>query len=992
MFRGLSPQHAVLLFALSSTRTAVAEMTAPPGYSPLKSDADSSFTPSITPRRRPLADRTALAAIVSLALIAPFTLVAYPSILGKSTTTAKTVPSPLVAQAFGESLATCNRLHTLPGPPKKFGERTKSDRYVEGTPSVLIRNATIWTGEDNGHEVLHGDILLANGIIKSVGSIVDINSLPANAVIHQAHGAFHSHIGVDAAPSLSGASDTNSVQKPVLPYLRSLDGINTHDLAYKRSISGGVTTALVLPGSANNIGGQAFVIKLRATKEKTPDSLVLEMPYHIPTPNKTVWDPEDPPRWRHMKMACGENIRRVYKQTRLDLSYNFRSALEKARSIKISQDEYCEKAVQASARGDILEEKFPYDLEWEALVDVLRGKVKVNTHCYESTDFSAFIRHTNEFQFPVAAFHHAHEAYIVPDLLKTAWNSTPAVAIFATNARYKREAWRGSEYAAKILSENNITVIMKSDHPVLDSRFLLFEAQQAHHFGLPENLALASIITLSAKTAGFGHRLGLVRPGFDSDLVLWDSHPLTLGATPLQVFIDGIAQLHDPFTAKPLSTAALAPAMASMPESPLTLQDDDDSLPTEVQAKFIDEVFFTNVSEVMVKSSTGSGLEALAGTGTGEGPFSVHIRAGEVICAGQCSSASSHGKEVNLLGGSLLPPLIGFGPALGLVDIISESSTKDAAVYDALLDGDLSQTQQLWGPTVAVRAIDGLGFGGKHLKVAHQAGVTKAVTAPLGDGFFRGVSVAFRTNAANILDSHAILKDVVALHVTVGHFKLTQRASISTQIAELRGLLLGTTSTDTSTSTTPDYFRMAGRGEIPLVINAWKADTIATIILLKREVEKHSKKPLKWIIHGGQESHLVANELADAKISVILSPPRAFPASWDERRAVPGPPMTQRSAVNILHNAGVLVGLGVPEEWMARLLLWEAAWASRDSNAEISRRDAVAWLTSNLETILDLPAPHKRTEFVAYERDPFEFGSRPVAASSGDGQSIELFE
>lgn len=229
--------------------------------------------------------------------------------------------------------------------------------------------------------------------------------------------------------------------------------------------------------------------------------------------------------------------------------------------------------------------------------------------------------------------------------------------------------------------------------------------------------------------------------------MLWDSHPLTLGATPLQVFIDGIAQLDDPYTGQPLSTSTSAPSIASMPKSPLTLDDDNDGLPSDrvdLGPTFLDEVFFTNVSEVLVKS--GSSLESLT---VGAGPFSVHIKAGEVVCAGQCDSASPSARSINLLGGSILPPLVGFGPALGLVDIISESSTKDAAVYDPLLDGDLSQTQQLWGPTVAVRAIDGLGFAGKHLKVAHLAGVTKAVTAPLGDGFFRGVSVAFRTNAAN---------------------------------------------------------------------------------------------------------------------------------------------------------------------------------------------------------------------------------------------------
>jgi hypothetical protein len=127
-----------------------------------------------------------------------------------------------------------------------------------------------------------------------------------------------------------------------------------------------------------------------------------------------------------MIAACGENIRRVYHQTRLDLAWNFRSSFEKARSIKVQQDEYCDKASIARGEGRVLAERFPEELQWESLVDVLRGKVSVATHCYETTDLATFIRHTNEFQFPLAAFHHAHEAYLVPDLLKSAWgNSTP---------------------------------------------------------------------------------------------------------------------------------------------------------------------------------------------------------------------------------------------------------------------------------------------------------------------------------------------------------------------------------------------------------------------------------------------------------------------------------------------------------------------------------------------------------------------------------------
>lgn len=108
----------------------------------------------------------------------------------------------------------------------------------------------------------------------------------------------HSHLGVDSAPELSGSDDTNSVNGITQPWLRSLDGLNTHDEAYRLSVSGGVTTSNVLPGSADAIGGQAFTIKLRPTKERSTSSLLLEPPFSV---NGTDYHLSDRPRWRQMK-------------------------------------------------------------------------------------------------------------------------------------------------------------------------------------------------------------------------------------------------------------------------------------------------------------------------------------------------------------------------------------------------------------------------------------------------------------------------------------------------------------------------------------------------------------------------------------------------------------------------------------------------------------------------------------------------------------------
>ncbi|KAI5114720.1 hypothetical protein M0805_001359, partial [Coniferiporia weirii] len=240
-------------------------------------------------------------------------------------------------------------------------------------------------------------------------------------------------------------------------------------------------------------GGQGFVIKLRDTAERTPTSKLLEPPFTLNSSSTIDWSL--PPRWRQMKHACGENPRGVYGNTRMDNIWAFREVYDKARQIKEKQDSYCEKALASEWTGL---GSFPDDLQWEALVDVLRGRVKVQVHCYEAVDLDDLVRLTNEFKFPIAAFHHAHETYLVPDLLKKAYGHAPASALFATNARYKREAYRGSEFAAKILAENGIQVVMKSDHPVQNSRYLLYEAQQAHYYGLPDNIALAAVTTTPA--------------------------------------------------------------------------------------------------------------------------------------------------------------------------------------------------------------------------------------------------------------------------------------------------------------------------------------------------------------------------------------------------------------------------------------------------------------------------------------------------------------
>lgn len=156
------------------------------------------------------------------------------------------------------------------GPPQDFYSRTHSDRFEKGTRPVLVKNTKIWTGRKNGTEVVHGDILMDKGIIKDIGSLrgTSSESYGRGLMVLDAKGAWvtpglvdiHSHIGNRPSPNLSGTQDDNSLKGTIQPWLRSLDALNTYDESYLLSIAGGVTTSLVLPGSANVIGKSSEIL------------------------------------------------------------------------------------------------------------------------------------------------------------------------------------------------------------------------------------------------------------------------------------------------------------------------------------------------------------------------------------------------------------------------------------------------------------------------------------------------------------------------------------------------------------------------------------------------------------------------------------------------------------------------------------------------------------------------------------------------------------
>ncbi|KAF7792287.1 hypothetical protein EIP86_003323 [Pleurotus ostreatoroseus] len=925
----------------------------------------------------------------------------------------RTIHIPRDASA---TLARCRALTRTPGPAASFQThtRTKSDRFEAETKPVLVRNARLWTGRLEGREVFVGDVLLDGGIIRAVaqGRISEkLLGEMRNLTVVEADGAWvtpgiidvHSHLGVIPSPALIGANDGNSIKGLAQPWLRSVDALNTHDEGYAHAIAGGLTTALVLPGSADAIGGQAFPIKLRPTKERSPTSMLLE-----PSFGDNSSDPSQPMHWRHIKHACGENPSRTYDGTRMDTFWAFRKAYDTARTIKESQDEYCAHVLQGDWAA-VDRKEFPESLQWEALVDVLRGRVKVQTHCYEAVDIDDFVRLSNEFKFPVAAFHHAHEAWLVPDVLKRAYEHPPAIAMFAAFSRYKREAYRHSEFAPRVLADNDIDVIMKSDHPAIVSRYLIHEAAQAHYWGLQEHIALSSVITTPARVLGLDHRVGYIQQDRlrspyalnGTHLVIWDSHPLALGATPSQVFIDGISQITSPSALNKAGNAQRAPQTPDFARERADAVKYEGLPPLAPPRSRSGTVVFANVSHVWLGGAGGVVADAFMDLADGDANadrgHGVVVQDGRVVCYGSASDCATYTAEasavVDLQGGALQPGLVSAGSSLGLQEIAMEPSTTDGVGFDPL---------QRDVPSIAPdlpRAVDGLIYGTRDALLAYRAGVTVAISAPIHYTFLSGLSTALSTGSLNKLEDGAVVQDVAAVHVSLSH---GDSPSVSTEIAALRRLLLAAAKGEGDVSLQQLSSSHAGlKGEIPLVVEVNSADIIATVIQLKQEVESTTGRRLKITVIGGTEAHLVANELAKADIGVVLMPPRPFPYTWDYRRIAPGRPSANETAIATLVKAGVKVGLGPQgtnaspflSTWAVRNLRFDAGWALLDNPDVINRASVFAMSSINVANLLGVRLSPYDVDLVAtWGGDLLGFEGKVVAVISPRRGRVDFLE
>jgi imidazolonepropionase-like amidohydrolase len=377
---------------------------------------------------------------------------------------------------------------------------------------VVIRGGTILTITHG--KIENGSIYIHNGKIAAIGKTVDA---PSSATVIDASGEWvmpgiidsHSHIALD--------DDVNEATNPVTPHMMMKDAFNYDDKMIYRALAGGVTTSLLLHGSANMIGGQAVVIKHKYGLGR--DELLF------------------PGAPQSIKFASGENPKRVYgsknqvPSTRMGNFEVMRQAFTEAREYMRSWDDYEVKV----KKGDKDATPPKKDLKLEALADVLRGKLLVQIHCYRADEFLTEMAIAKEFGYKIRAFHHALEAYKVAD--KIAANGV-AIATWPDWWGFKYEAWDGIPWNAAISLHKGVRVALKSDSDDVTRR-LNQEAGKIMHYGVSEEDALKMITLNPAWIIGVEDRVGSLDVGKDADISIWNAYPLSSAALVDKVVIDG---------------------------------------------------------------------------------------------------------------------------------------------------------------------------------------------------------------------------------------------------------------------------------------------------------------------------------------------------------------------------------------------------------------------------------------------------------------------
>jgi imidazolonepropionase-like amidohydrolase len=402
-----------------------------------------------------------------------------------------------------------------------LGVTCVSGQEASSHTTRVLRGAKIYPV--SGPPIERGVLVVTDGKIVTVGSEGKV-SIPPGATIQDVSGKIlmpgivdsHSHIGIAPNPAVADSDDDNEMSGPIQPGLRALDAIDPADPNIRMATAGGVTTANILPGSGNVMGGQSAYVKLRGN---TIEQMLI------------------PGAIGGMKMANGTNpknygTRNQAPMTRMEEAALARALYEKA---KLYQEKWA--AYNKAAAANDKNAKAPdRDHDLDAVVEILEGKRIVHNHSHRADDIMTVLRLADEFHYRVVV-HHGSEACRVADEL--AKRHVPVSYTMVDAPGGKLETINVDIHCPAILEKAGVKVAFNTDDPITPSRLLLRQAALGVRGGMSEEAALKGLTIYPAEMLDLGSRLGTLEPGKDADFIVLSGEPFSVYTHVLQTWIEG---------------------------------------------------------------------------------------------------------------------------------------------------------------------------------------------------------------------------------------------------------------------------------------------------------------------------------------------------------------------------------------------------------------------------------------------------------------------
>lgn len=835
-------------------------------------------------------------------------------------------------------------------------------RADDDSPHVF-RGATVLTVTRG--EIADADLVVRGGKIVAVGKKGEVD-IPAGTEVHDLAGKFiipglvdtHSHIGIYPKPGIEAHSDGNELTGPIQSGIRALDAIWPDDPGIRMALAGGVTTANIMPGSGNAIGGQTLYVKLR--------------PGPIAAMMVTPGTPEG-----GLKMANGENPKRVYGSknqapgTRMRLAALQREQFIKAQDYRRKWDAYRkaakndeEKKDADKKEGDKAKDKSPAepdrDLAMESLVEALERKRTVHFHTHRADDIMTVVRLAEEFGLEVV-IQHGTEAYKVAGEL--ARRKIPVSMTIPDSPGGKAEVDDLIEQNGAILDKAGVAIAVNTDDSITESRFLLRTAALAMRGGLSEEAALKALTINPAAMLHFEKRLGSIEPGKDADFVVLSGRPFRVYTQVLETYIEGRKRFdrNDPAQASYAVGGFALPDPSHHPKAAGAVSPPDATKAPAVPAA-------KDVAPETRRFAIRAGrLYPVSGPPIDDGL--VLVEDGKIRHAGKAQGVDVPDGTPYLTAAIVTPGLIDTHTVVGVSGRMNTPADQD---QDERSDPNQAE----------VRILDSFNPAEPLLGFALRHGVTVVQAMPGPVDAIAGQAGIFRTHGATVEAMKVRFPSAILFNlgeVPKSSYPGKAPATRMGTAALIRNALTAAANdrrkrqgakegAEPDRNLKHEALALLLDKKVPAIFAAHRADDLTTALRLAKEFG------LDAVLSQATEAYQMADAISEAKVPVLVHPTMQRP----------GTPETFHTTLN---NASLLAGRGVPvaitsayEAYVpkTRVPLYEAALAMANG---LGYERALRAVTLDAAKILKIDGeygslePGKVADLVLFDGDPFEYSS-----------------